>query len=136
MLNISMLHKKQTGFTLIELLVTISVMGLMIVGIVNLYITVETTQRKTYHLEIATRAGEAQIESLRNSQYGNLETGSTIVFTDQLPDDLPEPRSGEILVSEPENGLKRVDINITYKEGSGTKTVKQSSLIGIVGIGQ
>lgn len=140
MLSISMLRNrvegKESGFTIIELLVTISIMSLMIIGIVNLYILIESSQRRSYHLEIATRAGEAQIESLRNSQYGNLETDSTIDFSDQLPTDLPEPRNGSVYVSEPEDGLKRVDISITYREGNGTKTVKQSSLIGIVGIGQ
>ena len=111
-------------------------MGLIIIGVVNLYIAVETAQRKSYHLEVATRAGEAQIESLRNLQYGNLSTDSDINFTNQLPEDLPSPKSANVHVSEPEEGLKRVDITITYKEGKGEKTVKQSSLIGIVGIGQ
>lgn len=136
MLSVSMLHKKESGFTLIELLVTISIMGLIVIGVVNLYIAVDTAQRKSYHLEAATRAGEAQIESLRNSQYGNLTADSDINFTDQLPEDLPSPRSAIAHISEPEEGLKRVDVTITYKEGNGTNTVRQSSLIGIVGIGQ
>lgn len=84
----------------------------------------------------STRAGEAKIESLRNSQYGNLETDSNIDFTDELPADLPEPKNGNVFVSEPEPGLKRVDVTISYGDGSATKTVKQSSLIGIIGIGQ
>lgn len=131
-----MLEKKQSGFTLLELLVTIAVFGFFVVGIINLYIGIEESQRKSYHLEVATRAGEAQIESLRNSQYGNLEADSEIVFTDQLPADLPEPRSAIVNVSEPEPGLKKVDVSITYKDGRGSNTVRQSSFIGIVGIGQ
>lgn len=115
---------------------TISIMGLIITGLVNLYITIETSQRKSYHLEIASRAGEQQIESLRNSQYGNLEPDTTIDFTDDLPDVLPEPKDGEVAISEPVDGVRRVDITISYKDGSGTKTVRQSSLIGVIGISQ
>ncbi len=131
-----MLNKEESGFTLIELLVTIGFFGLVTISIINLYISVEASQQKSYRLEVATRAGEAQIESLRNSQYGTLETDSDIDFTNQLPADLPEPRSGIVHVSEPEPGLKKVDITITYKDGENNNTVRQSSFIGIVGIGQ
>lgn len=136
MLMFKMKKNGESGFTLIELIVTVTILGLLVVGIVNLYITIETSQRKTYHLELATRAGERQIESLRNAQYGNLNPGDDIDFTNSLPDDLPEPRSGIVEVSEPANGLRRVDVSITYKDGSSSKTVKQSSLIGVIGISQ
>jgi prepilin-type N-terminal cleavage/methylation domain-containing protein len=131
-----MIKNRQGGFTLIELIVAISLMGLIIVGLTNLYITVETLQRKSYHLEIATRAGEKQIESLRNSQYGALVPDTTLDFSADLPAELPDPKSASFYVSEPELGLRRVDITISYKDGGGTKTVKQSSFIGIIGIGQ
>ncbi len=130
------LHGSLTGFTLIELIVAITVTGLIVVGLTNLYILIEITQRKTYHLEIATRAGERQIESLRNAQYNNLTPGVDINFTSNLPADLPSPKSGTVVVTEPNDGLRRVDVTITYKEGSGTKTIKQSSMIGVIGIGQ
>lgn len=131
-----MIRRNEAGFTLIELIVTITVMGLLVAGIVNLYIAIETSQRKSYHLELATRAGERQIEALRNAQYGSLEPGEDIDFTSTLPEDLPAPRTGIVEVTEPESGIRRVDVTISYKDGSGTKTVKQSSLIGIIGIGQ
>lgn len=135
MLNISMIRKNQHGFTLIELLVTIVIFGIFVIGIVNLYITTDRTQRQTYHLEVASRAGEAKIESLRNSQYNSLSNDTDINFKDELPDELPEPKDAVVHISEPEPGLKRVDIVIEYGNGKDRGTVKQSSLIGIVGIG-
>ena len=128
--------KKQEGFTLVELLAAIGIMGIMVIAIVSLYITIENTQSRSYHLEIATRAGEKQIESLRNSQYGALVPDTSIDFSNDLPDELPEPKTGTVDVSEPELGLRRVDVTITYNERGGDKTVKQSSFIGIIGIGQ
>ncbi len=136
MLKLKMKRKGEDGFTLIELIVTVTIMGILIVGIVNLYITIETSQRKSYHLEVANRAGERQIEVLRNAQFASLTPGEDIDFTTSLPDDLPEPRSGIVEVSEPESGLRRVDVTITYKDGGGSRTIRQSSLIGIIGISQ
>lgn len=131
-----MIDENQKGFTLVELLAAIFLLGLIITGISNLYISIETMQRKSYDLSVATRAGEKQIESMRNSQYGALVPGTPIDFSDELPDDLPDPKTGIVTVTEPELGLRRVDVAITYKDGAGTKTVKQSSFIGIIGIGQ
>src|SRR5690606_25389733 len=88
------MRRNESGFTLVELIAAISLMGLMVIGIVNLYTSIETAQRKSYHLEIATRAGEKQIESLRNSQYGSLEPDTTMDFSDGLPAELPAPRTG------------------------------------------
>lgn len=127
--------KLQSGFTLVELIVAIAVTGLITVSIVNLYINIEQTQRKTYRTELATRAGERQVESLRNAQFNSLEPGVDIDFTSELPDEL-HSSSGIVAVSEPSPGLRRVDVTITYTEGSDTQTVKQSSLIGVIGIGQ
>ncbi len=136
LLSISMKRSQQTGFTIIELLIAIVVTGLVITGITNLYITIEITQRKSHRLELATRAGERQIESLRNEQYSSLTPGSTIDFTTQLPAALPSPKSGTVDVSEPSVGLRRVDVTVSYGEGSSSHTVSLSSLIGVIGIGQ
>ncbi len=135
-LSVRIMGKREAGFTLVELIAAISIMGLLVIGIVNLYVAVETAQRKSYHLEIATRAGEKQIESLRNSQYGSLVPDTSMDFSSDLPTELPPPRTAIAAITEPEDGIRRVDITITYKDGSGTKTVKQSSLIGVLGIGQ
>lgn len=125
----------QSGFTLVELIVAIVVIGLLVTGVTSLYITIEGTQRKTRLLESATRAGEKKLEELRNNHYNSLPDGETS-FTSELPSDLPDPKTGTILVSEPTPGVKRVDLNITYKDGSANKEVELSSLIGVLGLGQ
>lgn len=131
-----MFRKNQDGFTLVELIVAIVIIGMLVVGVTSLYITIEATQRKTRLLETATRAGEKKIEELRNNHYNTLENDTVIDFTDELPDTLPEPRSGTVAVSEPTSGVKRVDLNITYKDGNINKEVELSSLIGVLGLGQ
>lgn len=124
------------GFTIVELIVTTVITGLVVVAVGSIFITIERTQHSTQLLETASRAGEQQVEALRNNDYPNLTPGSTIDFTDDLPTNLPAPRSGTVAISEPATGLRRVDLTISYKDGNKTKNVKLSSLIGQIGIGQ
>lgn len=130
------MQSSSRGFTIVELLVTIVVSGLIFLAVSSLFITIAGAQRSTRLLESATRAGEQQIESLRNNNYGALEPDSTITFSDQLPEILPGTPTGTATISQPIEGVRRVDVAITYKDGSRDRTVKLSSLIGQIGIAQ
>lgn len=130
------MNKNEGGFTIVELVVTTVITGLVVVAVGSLFITIERTQHKTQLLETAQRAGEQQIEALRNNNYPSLNPGSTINFTSSLPSSLPSPKSGTVVISEPVTGIRRVDLTISYQYGSRTKQVKLSSLIGQLGIGQ
>jgi type II secretory pathway pseudopilin PulG len=120
---------------MVELMVTIVVAGLVVLSVLSLFIAIDSLQAKTRRLEVATRAAEQQVESLRNNNYTLLAAGDTIDFTADLPDGLPSPRSGSVVIEEPEPGIKRVDVTITYRDGSNSRDVKVSSLIGQIGIG-
>jgi prepilin-type N-terminal cleavage/methylation domain-containing protein len=130
-----MSQKKSEGFTLVELVVSITVIGIVITSVISLFLTVQSTQRRTVYTEDATRASQREMESLRNNNFNNLTAGQSIDFTSKLPVDLPK-RKGTVLVSEPSPGLKRIDITVEYYEGSDRQEVKLSSLIGILGITQ
>lgn len=134
------LNKKKkigAGFTIVEIVIAVAVLGVMIVAVTNLVIGVATIQRQNQHLTLASRLAEAKIESLRNNHYNNLVNSPPVIdFADELPADLPEPRSAQVTVSEPDPGLKQLDIVITYREGSRNKSVEMSALIGNIGISQ
>lgn len=133
MLSISML-KQRDGFTVVELLVTIVVSGIIISAVFALFMTIQSTQRSAVLMSSATRAGETKIESLRNLTYTSLPLGETD-FTSELPDNLRD-RQGTVVVTDKEAGIRRVDVTITYKDGSKERRVELSSLIGRLGIGQ
>lgn len=129
------MFKKESGFTLVELLVSLSVIAVVIGTVVSLVLTVQNTQRSTSRMESATRAAQREVESLRNNNYTSLTAGTPIDFTGQLPDNLPR-KKGTVTVSEPNDGLKRVNVTVEYYEGQSKKEVKLSSLVGILGITQ
>lgn len=124
------------GFTLVELLVTIIVVGVVFSGLSSLFVSVQRAQVQTNYLESATRAAQRQIESLRNINYNNLIPGEDIDFSSDLPDTLPSNSTGNVVVSEPTAGLRRVDVTVSYEYGGETKDVELSSLIGVIGIVQ
>lgn len=130
------MKRPEAGFTLTELMVTIVVVAVVVASASTMFLTIQRTQLRTANLESATRSALREIEVLRNQQYNQLEPGSTIDFTDDLPDQLREPRSGTIEISEPTSGLRQVDVTITYRDGNDERTLTFSSLIGVLGITQ
>ena len=124
---------KAGGFTIVELIVTIVFLGMVSIGISGLYISISNIQRQSAYTATANRAAQAEIETLRNSNYNQLTAGQTITFTNQLPAGLPQA-TGTVVVSEPQTGLKRVDVTVSYKPGTQQKNVTLSSLIGVIGI--
>lgn len=128
--------RTENGFTLVELLVTIVVLSIAITGIAGLYYTMQVAAVRTQHLDIATRAARTEIEDLRNNGYSALTPGTTVSFTSNLPTSLPHDRSGSVQITQPTDGLRRVDVTITYTDYGKPTTVELSSDIGVIGIGQ
>lgn len=131
-----MIRSNSNGFTLVELLITIILIGVVFTGLSSIFISIQEAQVQTGYLESATRAAQRQIESLRNTNYNNLTAGQTINFTADLPATLPSNKSGNVVVSEPSPGIKRVDVTVSYSYGGKDRDVQLSSLIGVIGIVQ
>lgn len=127
----------KSGFTVVEIAVGTVVIGLMVIALTDTFIAISAIQRQSANLSLASRVAEQKIESLRNNHYNNLTNSPPpIDFTNELPDQLAGPRSATITVSEANAGIKRLDIAISYREGSRTKNLKFTALIGNIGISQ
>lgn len=127
----------QSGFSIIEIAVALVVVSASIIALTNLFITTINLQRQTNRIDLATTIAEDKIESLRNNHYNSLALSPPAIdFTNELPDELPSPRSATVTVSEPSSGIKQLDVSITYEERSGPKTIALSTMLGNIGIGQ
>jgi type II secretory pathway pseudopilin PulG len=127
---------RETGFTIVELLVTMSFIGITAAGITSLFISIRNVQQQALYVDSATRAAQREIEVLRNDNYSSLTPGQIIDFGSSLPTSLPPSKTGFVTVSQPANDLRRVDVVVTYKANSNTRTITLSSLIGVIGITQ
>ena len=126
----------QRGFTLVEIVVTLVMIGVVMIGLGTLFLTIQRVQAQATYTEIANRAAQREVESLRNSSYNNLAPGEDITFTEDLPDTLPAGATGTVEVSEPTQGLRKVDVTVSYHYAGAQRSVTHSSLIGILGITQ
>jgi prepilin-type N-terminal cleavage/methylation domain-containing protein len=127
---------KQAGFTIVELLTTVILIGLVTGWLGSLFISIQNIQQQTTYVDLATRAAQREIETLRNDNYASLTPGQTINFTSQLPSRLPGGSTGTVQVSQPTADLRRVDVTVTYKVVGKQRSVTLSSLIGVIGITQ
>ncbi len=127
---------EQKGYTLVELVITILVFGIVSGSVINLFTTIQQGHVRSNYLKSATYAAQREIESLRNSNYNSLTPGTDIDFTDTLPGILPPDKNGNVEVTEPISGLRRVDVTVTYTYQGKTQAVTLSSLIGVIGITQ
>lgn len=123
------------GFTIVELLVTIAVIGIAAGSLATIFVSIQNIQHQTLYADIATRAAQREVETLRNDNYASLTPGQSIDFTSSLPASLPKG-SGTVEVSQPATDIRRVDVTVNYTASDKQRAVTLSSLIGVIGITQ
>lgn len=130
-----MLKKDSNGFTLIEILVALAMFAIIIpsltLGVTNL----KTINNRARDLALINMLAQNKVELLRSSGYNSLAVG-TVDFTSDLPSTLASPKSASYTVTNPETGIKQIDITISYKDYQQTKTVNYKSYISEIGVGQ
>lgn len=127
--------KDQQGFSIVELVVAIVVGVLLILSmnfIVHNYIHLGQRGR---NLTTANAYVESKIEALRNTGYNGLNIGSTDL-TGDLPSQLTPPKSGSLQISQPQDGLKQIDISVTFNDDGNSRTYTYKTYVGELGVGQ
>lgn len=136
MTSISMgAETKESGFTIVELLVAL-IVAAVLVGSVQLIYTNQTyLSERGRDLVLSNAYAEGKMESLRSKGFIGLNDGTTDI-TSELPSELSPPRSGNMVISTPNTGLKKVTITISYNAQGETKTETYTTFIGELGVGQ
>lgn len=132
------IQRDSSGFSLIEIVIATTVIGLMIVAFANIFIGIGSMQRENDNLYIANRAAEGIIEGLRNNHFNSLvPDGQTHEYSSEIPDlYLPDPKTATYIITEPSPGLRKIEAIVTWKEGGRDKEVRQTALLGQIGIAQ
>jgi prepilin-type N-terminal cleavage/methylation domain-containing protein len=131
----SSIRHSSEGFTLVELLVSIAV-GAIVIASLNMLVSgyLHVSQRGRY-LSAANSFVEGKVEALRNSGYNAAVSGTTSL-TSQLPSVLPPSKTASMTVGAPSNGIKQVDITVSYKDQGVTQTYSYTTYLGELGVGQ
>lgn len=130
-----MVKLKSSGFTIVELLIAIALFGIILpmfaVGINNLTVL----NGRARNLALVNTLAQNRFELIRSTGYNSADLGA-FDFTDELPSILPEPKTAEYVITNPETSVKEVTVTISYDDYGSTRTVEYKSLISELGIAQ
>jgi type II secretory pathway pseudopilin PulG len=127
---------RQAGFTMLELVITASVAATIILVVIEGFTDIGKLNRTARNITIATQIAQQEMEKVRNTPYSNIATGTTDISSQLTPyPSLEAPRSATKTVTVIDaNGLKKVDIAISYTIYHRTKQVQLSTEISNIGI--
>jgi prepilin-type N-terminal cleavage/methylation domain-containing protein len=123
------------GYTLVELVVTIAVAGIFTLALTNVVTNYLHLWQRGRYLSLSSEFVESKVEALRNNGYNELILGSTNI-SNELPSQLPPQRSASMAVTSPSDGLKQVDITVTYKDQGQDNSYSYTTYMGELGVGQ
>ena len=120
---------------IVELIVAIVVGAVMIGSAILLMTSDEYLSQRHRDLVVANAFVEQKVETLRSSGFLGLSNGTTDI-AGEMPSELNSPRSGSLQISTFADGIKKIDISITYNEQGANRTYSYSTFIGELGVGQ
>jgi Tfp pilus assembly protein PilV len=129
--------QNERGFTLIEIVVTAVFIGIVVIAIDQLFISLKQVNRESNNYTIATEVAQQLVEKYRNLPYSAISTGTTDVTSSALGPypSLLTPRSATVTVTQVDpNGLKQLDVAVSYRDRTGTKNVQFQTVISNKGI--
>ncbi|HZP55335.1 MAG TPA: hypothetical protein VFB03_01025 [Candidatus Saccharimonadales bacterium] len=129
------MNKDQKGFSIVELILAIIVGSGLIASldlIINNYIHLGQRSR---NLTMINSYSEGKVEALRSLGYNGLSNGTSSISS-ELPSQVTGTKSGSLTISEPQTGLKQIDISVTYNDNGTSRTYTYRTYIGELGVGQ
>ena len=131
------LHSSDDGISLIELIVAATTVAVASISLLALFISIRTANNFARNETLASLAATDEVEELRNQSFYTIPIGNDAVdFSGSLPSELPSPKTGIVDVSSVNAQLKKIDIEITYRQDSDTRTFNYSTYIGLPGLTQ
>jgi prepilin-type N-terminal cleavage/methylation domain-containing protein len=126
---------RKKGMTLMEIVIVIAVITLALLGIYSALALGVKMSIRAKHLTIAQQAAEQELEIIRSKLYSSLTNQTNGPFIGQVEglDQLLQ-HSATLTITDYSTGIKRASVTISWKEGSGTKTIYLETLISQGGL--
>ena len=127
--------KSESGFTLVELIITATFISAASLAAISIFINIGGLTRQSRNMAIATQFIQKKVEGYRNIGYQSIPT--TEDLTPTLPAELDTPKGGTATFSDfapAKDGLKKLDIELYYHEGTKRKDIKITTYVTRRGI--
>lgn len=125
----------QNGFTIVELIITLLVGAIFVTTLNSVVVSQSYLAERNQDLVLANAFVEGKVEALRSAGFNALSDGTTDI-TNDLPDELKNPRTASLVISSESSATKRVSISISYNEEGKARSYTYATLIGELGVGQ
>lgn len=133
---------KPQGLTILELFTTMVVLASLFLAFVSLFYALDNYSKKSYRLLTASDEAYNKLLSYSEQRIRQLPVESknrSVVLEDfsaELPDTIPMPRSATVTISPLNDApqLSKIDIQISYPEGSRTTDVHYAKIIYAAGV--
>jgi prepilin-type N-terminal cleavage/methylation domain-containing protein len=127
---------EQSGFTLIEFIVAATLLATIVVAVATTLDSIKAINFSANNLTIGTEAAQQQLELYRNTPYNQIALGTQDISSSlSAYPSLKSPRSATATVTQVDpDGIKQVDIAITYTGQGGTKRIQVSTRVANKGL--
>jgi len=127
---------EQSGFTLIEFIVAATLLATIVVAVATTLDSIKAINFSANNLTIGTEAAQQQLELYRNTPYNQIALGTQDISSSlSAYPSLKSPRSATATVTQVDpDGIKQVDIAITYTGQGGTKRIQVSTQVANKGL--
>jgi type II secretory pathway pseudopilin PulG len=119
----------------VEVIATCTVVAIAFVAIIEIFVSITTLNRQAKHLAVATQALQGKIEEYRSTAWANLPPGgsprgcdATASFAVDLPGGAGSAVFGQN-GADPCASIGKLDVTVSWTEGSRSKTIQASTLL-------
>jgi len=114
------------GFTLIEMMVAVLLIGVGLMGLAAMSTTVTRANVQSSALTTASALAQQRVEQLRTDPYAAIASGNDALTVDGVTYN----RSWNVSVNVPDQGLKTVDVTVSWTSRGKTHSTMLSTIRG------
>lgn len=135
------------GFTLVEVIIGIVILGYAMIVVANLFGSITLSAKASEFETLASNFARAKMEDLKNRDYDSLPEGAwtpdvwtvdaqqtltqqgVLVFTRNVKISYMQTVGGVLTTSATDEGLKKVDVQVTWDERGKVREIVFTSLV-------
>ena len=122
----SYLEERDDGFTLIEIMITLVILSVGLLALAGLQVNAIKGNTNSRRMTTAVFIAEKKLEQIKNTPYTNIQSESIQQVTEASAN---FTRQVTVTSNNPLQNTKKIDVIVTWKDGSKSYTVPLSTII-------
>lgn len=120
------LKERNDGFTLIEIMITLVILSVGLLALAGLQVNAIKGNANSRRMTIAVFIAEKKLEQIKNTSYTNIQSESIQQVTEASTNFTQQVT---VTTNNPIQNTKKIDVTVTWKDGSKSYTVPLSTII-------